>query len=251
MLKIFFSLFIMIYTCLSGNAQGIQKFTWVEKSIDEKVTKNCNVDFKYPQFRVTSDKSADANLATINKNVLTVAKEQAKKFKAEFSTLTKDKIGWTEGTLTSEYQIHLANKNIVSLSIVTTKFIEHSAHPSHSTITLNYDFNTTKNIELKNIFKNDSKYLNVLSEACRRYLQLQVTNPNEKWIKQGTEPIAANFKKFYLTHDAFNVIFDEYTVDCYAGGPHTVPVSYSALIDFINPKNPVYIYADRCKQNSQ
>ncbi len=243
MLQFFLPLFALIFICLPAYSQLTANFTWVEKSINQKVSRNGKVSFKYPEFRVTMDKVSDANIKSINKKIFGLATDETNKFKSEFETLEKSDTGWKDGELTSEYKIYSRNNCLVSLAFYTEKYITPSAHPSHSTLTLNYEFNTAKPLELKNIFQKDSDYLDVLSKLCYDYLLATVKNPDKKWIKDGTKPITANFKKFYITPDSLYIVFDEYTVDCYAGGQHTVPIHYNAVKALIDPKSPVYYYA--------
>lgn len=230
---------------MPANSQMVEKFTWIEKSITQSAPENCKITFKYPQFRVTIARVSDSHIKSINKKIFDMAKEETDQFKSEFYSLLHDGSGWTEGTFTGEYKIHLRNSYLVTLSFYTEKYITPSAHPSHSTLPVNYDFYTTKNLELKNIFKKNSDYLNVLSKLCYDYLMATVKNPDKQLIKNGTKPIAANFKKFSITADSLDIVFDEYTVDCYAGGPHTVPIRYSSIESMIDPKSPVSYYASR------
>ncbi len=243
MAKLFFFLFIAVFVCLPAYSQLTEKFTWVEKSIIEKVPERYSIDFKYPLFRVRMDKVSNARIKTINKKIVDLANDQTNKFKSEFATLQRSDAGWKEGTFTSEYKIYSRNNCIVSLVFNTEKYIAPSAHPSHSTLPLNYEFYTAKPLELKNIFKKDSNYLNTLSKLCYDYLIATVQNPDKNWIKKGTAPIASNFKTFYITPESFNVVFDEYAVDCYAGGSHTVPIQYRDIILLIDPSSPVHYYA--------
>jgi hypothetical protein len=245
MLRLIFSLLILIFVCLPAHSQLSNQFSWVEKSINQKVTKNCNVNFKYPEFRVAIDKISDKKIRSINKKIFGLAKDETDKFQSEFETLQHSDTAWTEGEFTGEYKIYSRDNYLISLSFYTEKYITPSAHPSHSTLTLNYDFKTTQNLELKNIFKKDSDYLNVLSQLCYEHLIVTVKNPDKKWIRKGTKPIASNFKKFYITPESLDIVFDEYAVDCYAGGPHTVSITYSSIKSLIDPRSPVYYYASR------
>ena len=241
--QLIFSLLLLVFICLPAHSQLTKRFTWVEKSINQKVTKNCSVAFKYPEFRVTIDKIADLKIKSINKKIFGLAKDETNKFKSEFETLQRSNADWTEGEFISEYNIYSRDNRVVSLSFYTEKYIAPSAHPSHSTLVLNYDFNTTKNLELKNIFNKDSDYLNVLSKLCRDHLIITIKNPDKRMITEGTRPIASNFKKFYITPESLDIVFDEYAVDCYAGGPHTVPIPYSSIQSLIDPKSPINYYA--------
>ncbi len=238
-----FSVLILFFTYVPAYSQLTGNFVWVENSIAQKTPNDCSVNFKYPQFRVTINKASDAKIKSINKKIFGLAQNETNKFKSELNALERSNAGWTEGELTNDYKIYLRNNCLVSLSFYIEKYIKPSAHPSHSTLTLNYDFHTAKNLELKNIFKKNSDYLNVLSKLCYDYLIAAVQNPDKKLIKEGTKPVASTFKKFYLTPDSLNIVFDEYAVDCYAGGSHTVPISYGAIKSLIDPRSPVSYYA--------
>jgi hypothetical protein len=241
--SIILSLFILILVCLPADSQLTADFHWVEKRLVQKLPKSCSVNFKYPQFTVKISKAADARTASINKKIFNIAKDEANKFESELDTLESSNTEWTGGELTDEYRIYLRNNCLVSLSFYIEKYIEPSAHPSHSTLTVNYEFYSAKNLELKDLFKKDSNYLDVLSKLCYDYLVATLQNADKKLITKGTEPIASNFKNFYLTPDSLNIVFDEYSVDCYAGGAHTVPIQYSSIKSLINPKSPVNYYA--------
>jgi hypothetical protein len=243
MSQLIFSLLILIFICLPAYSQVTRNFAWVERTVVQKMPNSCSVNFKYPQFTVKIDKASDAKVESINKKIFDLANNETNKFKSELNILERSDRGWTESELTSGYKVYLRNNCLVSLSFCIEKYIKPSAHPSHSTLTLNCDFKTAKSIELKNIFKKDSNYLNVLSKLCYDYLIATVQNPDKKWIAEGTKPIASTFKKFYLTPDSLNIVFDEYAVDCYAGGPHTVTIPYSSIKSLIDPRSPVDYYA--------
>ena len=240
--RLIFSLLVLIFVCLPVYSQLTGDFSWVEKDIVQNMPKGSST-FKYPQFRVTINKASDAKVESINKQIFALAKNETNKFKSELDALERSNTKWTEGELTNEYNIYLRNNCLVSLSFYIEKYITPSAHPSHSTLTLNYEFYTAKNLELKNIFKRDSDYLNVLSKLCYDHLIATIQNPDKKWIKEGTKSVASTFKKFYLTPDSLNIVFDEYAVDCYAGGPHKVSIPYRSIKSLIDPKSPVYYYA--------
>jgi TIR domain/Protein of unknown function (DUF3298) len=116
---------------------------------------------------------------------------------------------------------------------------------------------------LKDIFDDPSEEaLKVLQSSVREQL-LVPKSPTENeepisldphWVEEGTKDWK-NFHAFVFKKDGIEILFAPYEVDCYAGGPHSVMLSYQRLlslmrIEYLHALDLPYWEKGRNKGNS-
>jgi len=117
------------------------------------------------------------------------------------------------------------------------------AHGYENIISFNYDVKNQKVITLKDLFVNNSQYLNTLSLKSREYLNKQFATVSEEdkknstpeaikeyidniisTIEEGTMPIEENFSIFTFTGDKIKIYFSQYQVGPYSMGMPEVEI---------------------------
>ncbi|MDD3520749.1 MAG: RsiV family protein, partial [Actinomycetota bacterium] len=95
---------------------------------------------------------------------------------------------------------------------------------------------SSKMLELKDIFKKDSGYLNKLSDCCRADLKKQLENidvATDEMFEEGTAPVYENYSNFVLLQNDIVIIFGQYQIAPYAAGMFGVRIPYEELSSYL------------------
>ncbi|MFA7653699.1 MAG: DUF3298 domain-containing protein [Candidatus Magasanikbacteria bacterium] len=147
--------------------------------------------------------------------------------------------------LTGAYDVKEQNDNFISIFLSGEQYVAGAAHPSHSVAVFNFNLKTGQIIKLKDLFVADAKYLEVLSNYCKK--ELLVRNGEEEFtnrenIQSGTLAKEDLYDVFSITLSGLVVIFPEYQVAPYVAGAQMVTVPWSDLKEIIDVNGPVAIY---------
>lgn len=104
-------------------------------------------------------------------------------------------------------------------------------------LTLNYDLDNAKTIELSDLFLPDANYLTVLSNHAKAILEKKLANKNK--IDTGVAPIKENFDNWNINPDGILITFKEGQVAPIEFGAQTILIPYSALSDIAAPNTLV------------
>ncbi|MDD5639773.1 MAG: RsiV family protein [Candidatus Pacebacteria bacterium] len=106
-------------------------------------------------------------------------------------------------------------------------------HPIEDIDCKTYDLDSSKEIKLSNIFKQDSDYLNKISGLAYNEL-IKNTDADVAWVKEGTLPKSENFSKFILKNESIIFYFPAGSVASNASGTKEVEIPLSSLKMFLN-----------------
>lgn len=154
-------------------------------------------------------------------------KKQVADLKDVQASLPKSEL---HNNLTIDFDSSTINANeapIISIRFSAQGYIAGNAHPYHTYRVLNYDLDGGERIELTDLFKADSNYLEVLSEYSRSVLSRKLSDKN--MINEGTEPKPENFQNWNIKPYGLMITFNEYQVAPYVNGPQTVLIPFSAI----------------------
>ncbi len=141
-------------------------------------------------------------------------------------------------SIASSYKLVQANSKYISFLLSISGY-SGGAHGYQNLYSFNYDVAAGKEVTLQDLFPNDSKYLNTISNFTRKDLEAQLrqrlevkTKADEQNFKEGTLPMLKegttasleNFKVFTFTPEAVAIYFVEYQVAPYAAGESTVVI---------------------------
>jgi hypothetical protein len=149
--------------------------------------------------------------------------------------------------LTIEYEIGLAQDDLVSVLLFVSSYYQGAAHPLGNSDVVNFDLKNGKVLKLSDLFKPGAKYLPALSTYCISDLKKQSKDKqgmlDDTSINNGASPNAKNYKSWTIRRNGIGVEFDAYQVGPYAAGAQAVVVPYSALKDWISPEGPAGQFA--------
>jgi len=201
-----------------------------------------NFDIKYPSF-----KNVDSDFNLKIENLIKLKMEDHKKVSQEYwqariDTQTKgeniSKIPSDEEKMSffSNFTVAQSNSNYISFILKYGGF-SGGAHGYEDIVSFNYDVKNHRNIELKDLFINNTQYLTTLSNSSREYLKNQFATISEEdknnstpealkqyvdnmvsMINSGTEPKEENFNTFTFVPGKLKIYFAQYQVGPYVIG---------------------------------
>jgi hypothetical protein len=147
--------------------------------------------------------------------------------------------------LTINYNIALAQDDLISVEFEISDYEQGAAHPNSYAEMLNYDLKNGKQLKLSDLFKPGAKYLQPIATYSIADLKKQAKEKgllNEE-IEKGAAASPKNYQSWTITKSGLGIYFDAYQVGPYAAGPQSVLVPYSTLKDLINPEGPIAQFA--------
>ena len=149
--------------------------------------------------------------------------------------------------LTIGYEIALAQDDLVSVRFDVGSYYQGAAHPNSYTDVINYDLKNGKPLNLADLFKPGSKYLQAIATYAIADLKKQSKEKDgslpDDMIESGAGPSAKNYQSWKITRKGLGIHFDAYQVGPYAAGPYFVLVPYASLKELINPEGPIAQFA--------
>lgn len=201
---------------------------------------------QYPQFsggnNPNFEKFNQAVRASVTKRVAEFKKDMEAEEGAELRP---------EGSMGSDlrigYEIALAQDDLVSVRFDVGSYYQGAAHPNSYTDVINYDLKNGKQLNLADLFKPGSKYLQVIATYAIAELKKQSAAAGnslpDDMIESGASPSAKNYQSWKITRKGLGIHFDAYQVGPYAAGAHYVLVPYANLKELINPEGPIAQFA--------
>jgi hypothetical protein len=139
--------------------------------------------------------------------------------------------------LTPDQTVLHGGHDILSVVFFVSQYLG-GAHPGDHHDVINYDLTQAKVLDLADLFKSGSDYLEVIAGYS-----IQELKKNQKILfsnfEAGASPKPENYAAWSITPTGLLVIFEEYQVAPYAAGPQYVLVPYAALADILDPAGPL------------
>jgi Protein of unknown function (DUF3298) len=134
------------------------------------------------------------------------------------------------------HKVHLFTNSVFSLEFELWGYFAGAAHPNSETKTLNFRLHPSMELELDDVFRESSNFLEVLSHYCVNDLEKQqmhrwqsmtqdspiVTPSQKEWILAGAGPQPRNYRRFSLNNHGVVIHFDRYQVGSHAEGKYEV-----------------------------
>lgn len=226
---------------LSGDADVVTKQI---KESNKKLVYEITASF--PQINGTSNPNFEKFNQAVRGSVLKTVAE----FKKNIAGAPDQELppeNSMHSDLTIEYEIGLAQDDLVSVLVIVSSYYQGAAHPLGNSDVVNFDLKNGRALKLSDLFKPGAKYLPALSTYCISDLKKQSKQKqdmlDDSSINSGASPTAKNFKSWTIRRNGIGVEFDAYQVGPYAAGAQSVVVPYSTLKDLINPEGPVGQFA--------
>ncbi len=129
-----------------------------------------------------------------------------------------------------DFNVQFYKKHLLVLELTGYEYPFGAAHGMPSKMNIPIDLNTGRIYTLKDLFKHDSNYVNVLSEIIRKQIQQQ----EDSYINEEDYKGIVENQPFYVTQEALIIYFQPYEIAAYALGFPEFKISYQDLKSVIN-----------------
>ncbi len=187
------------------------------KVIEEKYKPNKDYLVYYPKVQGMGDKDLEDEVNNRLKS-LSEVKPIEENVQLEYNYL-------------GDFKIEFFNKNLLELELDGYNFHFGAAHGIPSKIYTKIDLTTGEFYELKDLFKEDSDYVKVLSDIIGQQIK---NNPEYSYIFPDTYNGIKEDQPFYVSQNTLYIYFYPYEIAPYAAGFPTFKIPYKDIIDIIN-----------------
>jgi len=187
------------------------------------------INVRYPQI-VGSE---DLRIRQLNQRLKQIATKQYEwLLSPSKSDLRHYREKWPDvfNTVDIDYEVRSASNTLLSIYFVGYSYGIGAAHSVQYSFTMNYDLTLRKELELSEIFRPRSKYLEFISLYCVNRLSKQ----SDFMFKEALTPRAENFESWNLTSDGIRFNFDNCRVFSCASGEQTVVIPFADLKQLLN-----------------
>ena len=216
-----------------------------KNEIDNNEKLNYMTDVTYPQ--VDFGPEALMGVRGIAQDINTAINESVQNYIESFKTqLEEIKSDSKEGgsnsfKITSEAEI--TGGTLLSVKFTMFSDISGMAHPMTNDSSFNYSTISTGQLELKDLFREESEYLKFISAYSQKELEAYAySQGNENifdMIKLGTSPDANNFKVWNIKNDTLSIAFNPYQAAPYVFGIQEVKISLSEMLSMFDKTGPL------------
>jgi hypothetical protein len=137
------------------------------------------------------------------------------------------------------YNVTYADSHLISVFFTVFWYGAGAAHPNSYSVTLNYDLDHARALNLSDVFKPGSKYLETLAS----YATQELKQADRLTFPEGADPTPDNYRSWNILPNGLRINFDDYQVTPHAVGPQQVVVPYSELQSLIRPDGPLAAFA--------
>ena len=131
------------------------------------------------------------------------------------------------------YEIKNNQRNILSLTLSNYTYHFHAAHGMTYIKSLTFDFNKEKLVQLKDLFKPGSNYVEIISNL----IQQQIQQRNIQLLDDFTT--IQPQQDFYIADKTLVIYFQLYEITPYVEGLPMFPISVFDLMDIIGENSPL------------
>ena len=215
-------------------------FDFTLDTLDESnLEENFNIYGFYPKIEGPPNSSFEK----FNKEIIDFVETTSSDFKAELKKMYESLEGQEDGepyNFTNELAVSGCPQlcgNKISSVIFLNYYFTGGAHGSTLPVPLNFDMQADRLLELEDIFKKDSDYLEKLAELCKKDLKEQMSDPDalyvESMFEEGTSPEYENYSNFVMLQNDIVIIFSQYQIAPYAAGMFGVRIPYTELSGYL------------------
>lgn len=209
------------------SANGAYDYLFETKKITASSYQWYEVEAEYPQLR----NPRFPNEVALNNMIKNLVLADVTKFREhEKQVMSARKTPGLDESLEIEYEVIAVRNDVYSIKFTHRVMSRGQMHPIDYPVTVNYDLALERPIQLRDIFKPNSKYLTAISKYS--YAELQRRYGDNFMMKDGTAPKAENFEHWNLTPEGLLISFDDYQVGPHAMGQPVLLIPYAALEEF-------------------
>jgi hypothetical protein len=176
--------------------------------------------------------SDDARVTALNVLLNQIVQNQVDQFRSDTLANASNPPITGGSSLDVQYSIIGQRADVWSIKFDISFYADGAAHPGHSSMTLNYDLASGREIPLNELFLSSSNYLQVISDACKA--ELTVRDIAFDMFSAGADPLPENYQRWNISDEGLIITFDEYQVAPYAAGPQIVVIPFPVLQGVLN-----------------
>jgi len=216
-----------------------------KNEIDKNEKLNYMTDVTYPQ--VDFGPEALMGVRGIAQDINTAINESVQNYIESFKTQLEEIKGDSKEGESNSFKI-TSEAEITGGTLLSVKFtmfsnISGMAHPMTNDSSFNYSTISTGQLELKDLFREESEYLKFISAYSQKELEAYAySQGNENifdMIKLGTSPDANNFKVWNIKNDSLSITFNPYQAAPYVFGIQEVKISLSEMLSMFDKTGPL------------
>lgn len=203
------------------------------------------VNVKLPVLQGIKDKKAEEKLnKEIQAKMESEIAEIEKTAKEEFERSKKEKSEYLKSDVFADYSIKTKG-NLLSFTI-EKYFYTGGANGMPVTDFYNIDINTGKNIELKDLFKENTNFKAVIAKDIKDQISKEnkaeinyYFDEKEKDVSKDYFKAIDNFKNFYIEDGSIFVVFDKYEIGAGALGQPEFRISNKVLENIVKDSSVI------------
>ena len=180
--------------------------------------------------------SDDPRVRAFNQAIGDLVEAEVESFKLGLTGLS-DPPEFAVSTFDAKYNVVYQGGDLWSIKFDMTVYVDAAAHPGDISRTLNFDFASSKNISMDDLFLADSNYLELISRYCSDQLAARDIGFDSTTV--GAEPTPENYRNWNITSDGLMITFDRGQVAAYAAPAQIVTIPYGELAAILNPQGPL------------
>jgi len=235
----------LIFFAVSISASAQQMNITYKNEIDKNEKLNYMTDVTYPQ--VDFGPEALMGVRGIAQDINTAINESVQNYIESFKTQLEEIKGDSKEGESNSFKI-TSEAEITGGTLLSVKFtmfsnISGMAHPMTNDSSFNYSTISTGQLELKDLFREESEYLKFISAYSQKELEAYAySQGNENifdMIKLGTSPDANNFKVWNIKNDSLSITFNPYQAAPYVFGIQEVKISLSEMLSMFDKTGPL------------
>jgi Protein of unknown function (DUF3298)/Deacetylase PdaC len=143
----------------------------------------------------------------------------------------------TYNSVNLDYEVSVATDSFLSIFFMGYSYGVGAAHAVQESKAVNYDLSSGRELQLADLFKSNSRYLEFISKYCIEQLSETAGVP-DRLNKGRLMPSAKNFDNWHITSSGISLNFDACEIVACAEGDQAVEIPFSELKEFLNPGIP-------------
>ncbi|MGL5712291.1 MAG: DUF3298 and DUF4163 domain-containing protein, partial [Paraclostridium sp.] len=217
----------------------------IEEKIDNENDEYFRSNIKYPYLKIKDNYINKEDIPTkiidnINiqiSNTINEFKNKIKKTSEDYKKTyekedKKDQYPKYQYEAISDYKIEFNKSNILSIPLTMYEFTG-GAHGLTTIKSFNYDVSTGKEIKLKDLFKENSNY----KEVINKHISEEISkNPSVYFVGEEGFKGISDIQTFYIDDEGLVIYFSLYDIAPYSTGIPTFTITWDEIIDYL--ENP-------------
>ena len=193
-----------------------------------------DIDVRYPQI-VGADTPGIRKINQHMKALATAKYQWPLNESKEAIRRGQERLPGTYNSVNLDYEVSVATDSFLSIFFTGYSYGVGAAHAVQESQSLNYDLASGSELQLADLFKGGSRYLDFISEYCIE--QLSATAPGQ--LNKGRlAPSAKNFENWHITSSGISFNFDACEIFACAEGDQSVEIPFSDLKPLFAPGIP-------------